>query len=184
MKQIRFQYIFFFLFLFSVLLNGMENSLPAKDDHKHEEKDSYDHKSKDEHRHDESEKESGAHQSEENNQVGPGKGIISASPSEGIRISPEAEKNFNILRIPVAAKTQLVIPRSAIVTSGVEVNLYRYRNGNYKRIDFNLIDKKATEVIIQSKDLKSGDEIVIRGMGFLRIAEISAFGGAPDGHSH
>ena len=78
----------------------------------------------------------------------------------------------------------MVIPASAILYSGEEINLYRLRAGFYKRIDFRLISKTAKEAKISSPDLKVGDEIVTTGIGFLRAAEIVATGGAPEGHSH
>ena len=121
---------------------------------------------------------------EENPQVGPNKGILEASEDKGIKLSPEAEKNFEIQKIKVTSLANVEIPKSAVVTAGVEVNLYRYRAGLYKRIDFEQLSKSGNKITIRSKDLKSGDEIAITGLGFIRIAEIAAFGGAPEGHSH
>ena len=76
------------------------------------------------------------------------------------------------------------IPKAAIVTSGIEVNLYRYRDGYYKRIDFTVVSSHQGTLVVASKDLSSADEIAISGLGFLRISEIAAFDGAPAGHSH
>lgn len=123
-------------------------------------------------------------QEEANPQVGPGKGILEADEHEGIKLGSEAENNFEITKVRVTSGTSMELPKSAIVTAGTEVNLYRCRDGFYKRIDFDLVSKKLDKVIVSSKDLKSGDEIVLKGMGYLRIAEIAAFGGAPEGHSH
>jgi hypothetical protein len=175
-----------------------------KDEHKHEDGEKHevheDRKSKIEKKHDdhdhEHEKESSEkhndheegegdeHGHEENNQVGPGKGIVSASEEDGIQISPEAEKNFEIKKIKVPIQAQFEIPKAAVVTAGTEVNLYRFREGRYKRVDFDFVSKADKKVVVKSKELKSGDEIVVQGMGLLRIAEIAAFGGAPEGHSH
>lgn len=103
---------------------------------------------------------------------------------EDFQISPQAEKNFEIKRIKVVDLKAQSVPKAAIVTTGTEVNLYRYRKARYKRIDFETLRKSGSTLIIKSKDLAIGDEIVIQGMGLLRIAEIAAFGGAPEGHSH
>jgi hypothetical protein len=70
------------------------------------------------------------------------------------------------------------------VTSGVEINIYRYRDGFYKRIDFVKLSTNEGYVKISSKGLVKGDFIVTRGLGFILVAEIAAFGGAPEGHSH
>lgn len=128
----------------------------------------------------------GAHEEgehEENAQVGPGKGIVEASEADGIKLSPEAEKNFGITKIKFSQNT-FKLPRSAVVTAVKEVNIFRYRSGFYKRIDFEQISRTTENVVVKSKDLKIGDEVVVQGLGFLRIAEIAAFGGAPEGHSH
>lgn len=117
-------------------------------------------------------------------QIGPGKGILEASKDKGIRLSPEAEKNFEISRTAVPTQGNFEIPKSAIVTAATEVNLFRYRDGFYKRVDFKFVSKTSNRAVVVSEELKNGDEVVITGLGFLRIAEIAAFGGAPEGHSH
>ncbi len=121
---------------------------------------------------------------EENPQVGSTKGILEANETSGFKLSPEAEKNFGIQKIKVGNATLVEIPKEAILTAVSEVNIYRVREGFYKRIDFIKMKDANNLISVKSKDLKSGDEIVIRGLGFLRIAELAAFGGAPEGHSH
>lgn len=121
---------------------------------------------------------------EENSQVGADKGILEASEEQGIKLSPEAEKNFEIEKVVVTNSNSTNISKDAVVTSGVEVNLYRYRDGFYKRIDFMKLSKNGIILTISSKDLMKGDSIVTRGLGFILVAEIAAFGGAPEGHSH
>ena len=131
------------------------------------------------HEHDKQEHE----EHEENSQVGKDKGIIEATEIDGIKLSIEAEKSFEIVRSKVA-QTTIEIPDKAIVKFLAEVNVFRFRNGFYKRIDFEYVKRLKDKVQIKSKDLKIGDEVVVRGLEFLRLAEISAFGGAPEGHSH
>ncbi|MBC7456901.1 MAG: hypothetical protein H7235_01390 [Bdellovibrionaceae bacterium] len=116
---------------------------------------------------------------EENFQVGVGKGIVAASEDDGIKLSPQAEKNFEIQKV-----TGNIIAKSALVKVGEEVNIYRYRDGFYKRIDFQIVKKVGDQIHIKSHDLKPSDQIVVQGMGFIRVAEIAAFGGAVSGHSH
>lgn len=124
-----------------------------------------------------------AEEPEENSQSGPDKGILAASADKGIQLSPEAEKHFEIQKMKFTAAV-IELPKTAIVRAGLEVNIFRFRDGFYKRIDFVQLRKSATTIVLQSKDLKAGDEIAITGLGFLRTAEIAAFGGAPEGHSH
>lgn len=121
---------------------------------------------------------------EENPQVGEGKGIIAASAGDGIKLSPQATKNFEIVTIKIQNLNSISLSKKAIVTAGDEVNIFRLRDGFYKRVDFITLKKEGGQILIKSNDLKLGDEIVVQGTGFLRIAEIAAFGGAPEGHSH
>ncbi len=116
--------------------------------------------------------------------VGPEKGILAASEEGGFMLSPAALENFEIRAQKLSASNSWTLPLSARLLSGEEVNLYRLRNGFFKRIDFKLIRQSQDEMIVSSEALKAGDEIVTNGIGFLRIAELAAFGGVAHGHSH
>nr|WP_295903301.1 hypothetical protein [uncultured Bdellovibrio sp.] len=135
------------------------------------------------HDHEESH-EHGGDESEENASVGPDKGITSFDEHDGFKLSPEALKNFELKTVALKGAVSWEVPASAVLYSGEEVNLYRVREGFYKRIDFDTISKNGSQVKIKSKDLQAGDEVVVQGVGFLRTAEIVASGGAPEGHSH
>jgi hypothetical protein len=145
------------------------------------EKDSHvdhDHDSKDigkghEHGHDES-----------GDNIGPDKGILEASAKDGIKLSKEALARFGIKTQRLNGRGPWMVPISARVQSGEEVNVFRARGEFYKRIDFSTIKTSFTHITIRTSDLREGDQIVIEGVGFLRIAEVVAFGGAPEGHSH
>lgn len=162
----------------------------SEDEHGHEynENEGDAHVKQDEHEgHDDHEGHSDEHgeeHGEENSQVGADKGILEASEEKGIKLSPEAEKNFDIEKTAINSSQPITISKRTIVTSGVEVNVYRYRDGFYKRIDFVQISKNDSTVTISSKDLAKGDFIVTKGLGFILVAEIAAFGGAPEGHAH
>lgn len=129
------------------------------------------------------EEESHGHE-EGSSQVGPEKGILEASEKDGIKLSPEALMNFELKTKELAGSGPWNIPISARLLAGEEVNLFRLRDGFYRRIDFSIVKRNGNGMTVSSKDLKAGDSIVIEGIGFLRIAEITAFGGAPEGHSH
>lgn len=116
--------------------------------------------------------------------VGADKGILEASEKKGFKLSPEALKNFDLKMQKLSGDGPWTVSKSARVLSGEEVNLYRVRAGFFKRIDFEVIKKTETHLTVDSDDLRENDEIVLQGMGFLRIAELAAFGGVADGHSH
>lgn len=158
-----------------------------KDDHEHSENEEGHAHDEDSHaeaegEHSHNDSEDHGHD-EESTIVGPNKGVLEASKGEGIKLSPQAEKNFEISKVKYNGKS-IELSHSSIVTAGTEVNVYRFRNGFYKRIDFETVKKLDKKIELKSKDLKSGDEIAVTGLGFLRLAEIAAFGGAPEGHSH
>ncbi len=121
---------------------------------------------------------------EENESVGPEKGIQESDEKKGFKLSPEALKNFEIKTVRLEKSSPWTLPELVIVRSGEEVNLFRLRDGFFKRIDFKQIKRMGSQVLISSPDLQSGDEIVSGGLGLLRIAELSAFGGLAEGHSH
>ncbi len=172
------------LILVLSLIFSLTHTFAAEEHHDHEEKEEA-HEHHDEHNdHDEHEEDHHDEHEEENSQVGPDKGITEASDENGIKLSPEAEKNFEIAKVAVGKDGKISISTAAIVTAGVEVNVFRYRDGFYKRIDFNKLTQTNSQITLSSKDLAAGDFVVTQGLGFLRIAEIAAFGGAPEGHSH
>lgn len=125
------------------------------------------------------------HEGEEQNaSVGPDKGIMEAHEDDGFKLSAEAIKNFEIETKKISNSPPWGIPISARLVSGEEINIYRLRQGFYKRIDFTLVSKAGENMNIKSADLKAGDEVVIHGVGLLRAAELVAFGGEPEGHGH
>ena len=167
------------------LASSLAMASDAHDDHKKEDH-AHDDDShvKEKGEHSEGEGHEDSHESEGSSVVGPDKGILAANEKDGFKLSPEATKNFDIKTVPLSEGTSWVIPAAAISYSALEVNLYRFRNGSYKRIDFKTLSKDITSRRISSTDLKAGESIVTTGLGFLRVAEIAAFGGAPEGHSH
>lgn len=121
---------------------------------------------------------------EANPNIGHGKGIVEADPEKGFKISSEAFKNFEINMKTVNDPRSLVIPKEAVFSGLLERNIYRFRDGFFKRIDFQTRFKSGSEITISSSYLKPGDQIVVSGLGFLRIVELAAYGGVSDSHSH
>jgi len=129
----------------------------------------------------EKDEEHGDEHGEGESRVGPGKGVEAASEELGIKLSSQAVKSFEIETIRVSA-LPVTIPKTALLFLADEVEVFRLRDGFFKRIDFKKISD--TPLRISSSDLKVGDSVVTSGVGFIRIAEVAAFGGAPEGHSH
>ena len=161
------------LFALVLLVHGMTY---ASDNHGTSQKES--HAENDGHDHKEGEEE------EAGGSVGPDKGITEFSERNGFKLSPEALKNFDLKFIKLNGDGPWNLPKSALVHSGEETNLFRKRNDFFKRIDFETIKNSGTQLTIDSDDLREGDEVIIIGLGFLRIAELAATGGVAHGHSH
>ncbi len=168
--------------------HGDEHDVPKADQDKHdtghahdEPKDHAHKESGDGHGHD---KDDGHGHGEENRAVGPEKGITQADESLGFKLSEQAIKNFGITTQDVRGPGTLTLPRASIFFGLQERNIFRVRSGFYKRIDFVTVSKSFSQFTISVKDLKPGDKIVLTGLGFLRIAEIAAFGGIGEGHAH
>lgn len=102
----------------------------------------------------------------------------------GFQLSAEAFKNFDLKLQKLLGKGPWSVPKSAVVRSAEEVNLFRMRDGFFKRIDFREVKKSGSMLTVATEDLREGDQIVVSGLGFLRIAELAATGGAAHGHSH
>lgn len=136
------------------------------------------HKDGDGHDHDEGEEEG------EKGSVGPDKGITEFSELAGFKLSPEALKNFDLKYQNLTGDGPWVLPKSALVHSGEEVNVFRRRAGFFKRVDIQTLKQTPQDLTLDSDDLRQGDEIVVSGTGFLRIAELAASGGVSHGHSH
>lgn len=121
---------------------------------------------------------------EESGRFGPEKGITEYDEEKGFKLSPEALKNFELKSVRLSDEGPWTLPKTALVHSGEETNLFRGRDGFFKRIDFQTLKHSDTQLTLRSRDLRQGDEVVIAGAGFLRIAEIAATGGVSHGHSH
>jgi hypothetical protein len=130
--------------------------------------------------------EHGDHESsaEENPSVGPGKGIVAVDEHLGFKLSDAAFKKFKVTTTPAIIGASMTLPKSAIFYGLQERNLFRIRKGFFKRVDFDLKSKSASQVTVLSNELEPGDLIVVTGIGFLRIAEIASTGGGAVGHSH
>ncbi|MBX9766367.1 MAG: helix-turn-helix transcriptional regulator [Bdellovibrionales bacterium] len=151
-----------------------------KEDHAEGKGDAHKSEEGDEHAHGAEGEEHG----ETNKSVGPDKGILEASEKSGFKLSQEAWKNFGIRTIEASGPGVYTLAKRSIFFGLEERNVYRLRDGFFKRVDFKTISKSNAEYRVQIQDLIAGDQIVTAGLGYLRIAEMAAFGGVGEGHSH
>lgn len=130
--------------------------------------------------HDETADEAEEHHEEASENVGPEKGITEKG-KDGLKLSPEAIKSFGIKTIEIKSETT-EIPTTAVVKVKDTKSIFRLRQGWFKRIEYQIVQKKSDSLVIRSSDLKNGDQVVISSEGFLRTAEVYSEEGAT--HSH
>lgn len=161
-----------------------ESGHEHEDDHKNESG----HK-EDEHGHEDEHSDEGehahgdeGHEEEGGGSVGPDKGITEKAEA-GFKLSPESIKTIGI-QTKAYSGGLLQLPLEAIVTMKTEKTVFRLRSGWYKRVKIEILNKNPQTTSIKSTSFRDGDQIVITGTGFLRIAEIFAEEGASHSHSH
>jgi hypothetical protein len=162
---------------------GSDENKRAKTE-KHEEHEEHGDEHSDSEKHGDHHDEEGAHEEEANPSVGADKGIIEASELKGFKLSPEALKTFALETKKFSPG--VAVPSESLVYSGETTSVFRVRDGFYKRVAIKKVGKpaKSAPQMIESTELRAGDEIVVKGAPFLRIAELDASGGIGEGHSH
>lgn len=162
------------------------------DPHEQHESDDHDHqKSLNEEKHgdhEHSEEGHGSEHEEENSpNVGPEKAVTFASEKLGIKLSDVATKNIGIEVSKISQHGDYFsVPLSAFIFNKDKVGIYRKRDSLYKLIEVQL-KKEGGQSLIKPQnpsDLSPGEEIVINGVGLLRIAELQSFGASGHGHAH
>lgn len=152
----------------------------ADDEHHHDEAEkghaSAKADSHDDHKDDHEEEAAGAN-------VGPDKGITSYDEHSGFTLSKEATKNFEIQTARLGGASPWPLPRTGLVVTGEDKSVFRMRKERFLRVDVEVLKKDKSQVTLRSKDLAPGDEVVVKGAGFLRVAEIDATSGE-SGHHH
>lgn len=122
--------------------------------------------------HSEEEKVSHAQEQEASSNVGPGKAVTAADPERGFKLSEAAVRRLGIKTQALRAGA-MAIPQDSIVHSREETGVYRVRDGWFR-----LVDPRKPEA------LQPGDEIVVVGMGLVRVAELAAFESGDGHHGH
>ena len=120
---------------------------------------------------------------EEAKNVGPEKGITSYDEENGFTLSKEASKHFSLETMVLNASISWTVPTSALLLTGEDKSVYRVRKGSFKRIDVKIVHKNKTQAVIRSGELTSGDQVVTKGVGFLRLGELDVTSGE-SGHHH
>ncbi len=156
-----------------------EHSSKEEDSHQHKESKGHSEEEKDEHGHGH-----GAEEEESAARAGPNFAITEANRKDGLKLSDKAIKTLELQYWSITSTQTHEIPSKAMVYFKDEAGVYRLRNGWFKLVETKPIRKSDTKVTLSTPELQAGDQIVINGVGLLRIAELEAWGGSGDGHGH
>lgn len=118
-------------------------------------------------------------------EVGADKGVIEVTSDKSFKLSEEAKKTLGIDSVPYQAGMS-AIPKNALVTTLKESQIFRVRDGYLKAIHVPSRSKDGKSGSVPGSEFKSGDQIVIRGTGFLRIiaAQLGESESSESGHDH
>lgn len=100
-------------------------------------------------------------------EIGPTKGVTEVAKDKSFKLAPEAIKRLEITWAPIN-ETAIRIPKTAIANALSESNVFRFRDGWIKSVHFKVLTK-GDQVTIQSPEIQKGDQIVLTGVGYLRI---------------
>lgn len=127
-----------------------------------------------------------SHEHEEAQNTGPDKAVTKADPHLGLQLSEPAIKTIGLKTLPFNPSPSFAIPHASLVHERTQTGIYRLREGWFKFIPMpeNPASDHRSPQSIQSADLKQGDQIVIEGASFLRIAELDVFSSEAEGHHH
>ncbi|MBS1960191.1 MAG: hypothetical protein JST80_12010 [Bdellovibrionales bacterium] len=113
-----------------------------------------------------------------------GKGIVSFDEHDGFELSAEARARFKIATAKLAGNGPWSISKRALVYTLDEVRVYVQKNGKIKSEDVRVVSKGKDTATIKAEHLSNGDEVVVSGAGYLRVAEMDASNGEDEGHGH
>lgn len=120
---------------------------------------------------------------EDSKSIGTKKAITVIDIKEGFKLSPEAIKTFS-LGFKNVVTNLIQIKKSTLVVSRDLKGIYRLRDGFFKLIPVRIISENASSYKIDPVDIIIGDQIVIKGIDLLRIADIYSTDKSDYGHSH
>lgn len=76
------------------------------------------------------------------------------------------------------------VPKESLVYFQSDIGVYVKGNGHFKMIEVTSYQLQGQFAFIQSKELNDGDDVVVSGVSFVRIAHLEATGQGGQGHAH
>lgn len=196
MKNIKI--IFVTLFLLNNLVfaeDGDDHSSHSGDDHSKQEKhdDHEGHKRHDHSKHDNIDEHKGHdHEKKDDHEghdhgaskaIGKGKAIEVVDEKKGFKLSKEAIKTLK-LKLQNVDGDEFEISKSTLVSSKSIKGVYRFRAGFFKLLTAKILKETKTGYKVKVAGVDFGDQIVINGVGLLRVTDVYSTDKSEYGHSH
>jgi hypothetical protein len=151
---------------------------------KHSKDDGHDHmKHSDDDGHDHSKHSDHDHKHGGGKAIGEKKAIIQVDEKKGFKLSKEAIKTLK-LKLKTVDGDEFKISKSTLVASKNSKGVYRFRDGFFKLLPAKILKKTNKEYHIKVSGVEFGDQIVINGVGLLRVSDVYSTDKSEYGHSH
>ncbi len=153
----------------------------AHNDHKKD--DGHDHGSHDDH------KGHGDHDSHDDHghgggkAIGKGKAIEEVDEKKGFRLSKEAIKTLKLKLNTVDGSTFKINKKTLVASKNIK-GVYRFRAGFFKLLPAKITKELPDGYMVEVKGVDFGDQIVINGVGLLRVTDVYSTDKSEYGHSH
>ena len=198
MKTITFLSFFLCISSFSVF-SVEEKKEQKQSDHKKDDK--HEHTEGDVHDHDEHEKDD-KHKSHKDKDdkhnhgshddhgdegggkaIGKGKAIEEVDEVKGFRLSKEAIKTLK-LKLTTVDGSSFKVEKNTLITSKDKKGVYRFRANFFKFLTARIIKEQSDGYMIEVEGVEFGDQIVVDGVGLLRVADVYSTDESEYGHAH
>lgn len=113
-----------------------------------------------------------------------GKGVIAFDEHEGFKLSPESIKRMQFGYKKVETAGSITISKEALVLALDETHVYTHINDYFKAIDVKIISKTKDSYSVSATGLKTGVEVVTKGVSFLRVIDMDMNASEEEGEHH
>lgn len=195
MKNIKIIFMTIFLISnFAFAEGDHDHSSHDEHDHsKHEKKHDDDHKGHDHSKHDNLDDHKDHDHSKHNEHkghdhgtpkaIGKGKAIEVVDEKKGFKLSKEAIKTLK-LRLQNVDSDEFEISKATLVSSKSIKGVYRFRAGFFKLLGAKILKETKSGYKVKVVGVEFGDQIVINGVGLLRVTDVYSTDKSEYGHSH
>lgn len=115
--------------------------------------------------------------------IGKGKAIVEVDEVKGFKLSKEAIKTLK-LKLKTVDGSSFKIDKKTLVASKNKKGVYRFRGGYFKFLSAKILKEETNGYMVEVKGVDFGDQIVVNGVGLLRVTDVYSTDKSEYGHSH